>query len=239
MRRLFTSASLAGLLTFVTFQAAAVATPTYEITLQPIFVSGSTADSTRLATDLQYAAAIFGQLSVAVMSLPVIYSSAPANMVDFTKYSYNSGGRADIIPIFFVSTIYSSGAYRGLSLGSQVWVADSQAWDTMAHELAHVLTGFYSAWQPDPNDSAHSLDSTNLLAGGGIRQTPSSLSSVGTVDKLTASQLLQMEQTGHLGLFVQAQDTVPEPATMGLMGGALLALSFGIRKSRKSVLKQS
>ncbi|MEO8026057.1 MAG: PEP-CTERM sorting domain-containing protein [Bryobacteraceae bacterium] len=94
--------------------------------------------------------------------------------------------------------------------------------DTIYHELGHNLG------LPHPDESAPGCTTfvqTQLMASGGCRTVPSNISQItpsGTLDVLAAGEIA----TAQASPFDQA---VPEPATFGLLGAALLGV-FAVRR---------
>lgn len=208
----------------------ASATTTYQFSIQPIIAAGTITDTTRLDLDSQFVTAIFAQGSIGVNVLPAIYDpTVPSDVTNFFAYNFDTHGRTDLLPVWFVHSII--GGVRGESIGTNIWVSDVRVNDTVAHELAHVLTAFNAVWEPDPQDPSHSLDPYNLLASGSIRYTPSALSDVGRIDQLQPVQITAMAQPGgHLTAF---DAPVPEPSQSGVCLVAVGVLVLRFRKPRK------
>ena len=165
-----------------------------------------------ISTDFTFTAEIFKRVGISVNVLSPIYSSS----VTSSGFNFTStvAVASNTIAAYFVDSIYSGG-YRGYALGSAVAVASVQAWDTLAHELAHVLTSYSAISDPNASDPAHSTDPYNLLAGGGIRYTPSSLGDLAYLDQITSSQLSAMLAS----VFMQSDVVTQPPATTSGTGG--------------------
>lgn len=212
------------------------------IEVQPVIVQGSSSDPI-IQGDISYAQAIFAQIGLNIEVFSTLQSAtAPATMdlsnsSNLLSYINDPTWRPfPILTAFYVSSIVdppSVGLIRGVSYsftnGVQnfyaIGISSQHAPDTLAHEIAHILTNFYAWWQPNPSpDQAHSSDPNNLLAGGNIRNLPGGLGDVGTVD-----QIQPIQQTAIFDSpFVQA----PEPAVMILIGSGFAVI--GLIRRRKN-----
>ncbi len=224
------------------------------ITLDPIMV-GTGAD--RLANDILYTDAIYAQMALDVLFEPeqlvtsytgtaltrgtdMTITDTSDNLMTFLNDA--SWQEDPAITIWYVDHIYVSGQEaRGITFvgtdgvdyrfGIGVSLNPVQyAHDTLAHEVAHVLTWYEPAENficADPNvtagpggcvsgDPAHDATNTNLLAPGSIRLVPGSISQIegqgsGNRDTITASQrAFMLTHTDFI--------TTPEPAGVVLFG---------------------
>jgi hypothetical protein len=212
------------------------------IEVQPVIVQGSSSDPI-IQNDISYAQAIFAQIGLNIEVFSTLFSSTASTTMDLTNtanlasYITDSTWRPfPILTVFYVGSIVNPpapGLIRGVSYeltsGVQefyaIGISSIHVNDTLAHEIAHVLTHFNAFWQPNPSpDEAHSSDPNNLLAGGNIRNLPNSFADIGTVD-----QLKPIQQTAILDSpFVQA----PEPAVMVLIGSGFAAIGLLRRRRR-------
>ncbi len=211
------------------------------LTIQPI-LAGTLANPD-LSQDLLFANEIFAQAGITIHALPTVTNSALPNNLDTTHTAYmtflNSWHPPDssTLPVWFVGTINSSSAYLGTSYcylqPCGVWVANSASLpgflepDTLAHEIAHILTGFNAITNPIPNDPSHSSDPFNLLATGSNRHIPASISDINPdglrYDQITALQTAVMDGNGFLVTELGGQ--VPEPgSTIPMILPSLLML---------------
>ncbi|MDP2430520.1 MAG: hypothetical protein Q8O33_00645 [Pseudomonadota bacterium] len=150
--------------------------------------------------------------------------------------TYGGGPSFTSIDLFLVQTITtaSGGAYGEgwLGMGGLVMaMQDIMSFngglgriDTLAHELGHNF-----GLQPNSLGGVgwHSTDPNNLMASGGIRRVPTTLSDISPIglgyDQLTLAQVNNARQSSLLSNV--AYDTIPEPASSALFVIALLALS--------------
>ena len=158
------------------------------LVIQPVIAGSLGVATPDIARDLLFATAIYGQVSIDVSLLPTDFDASLAtNFVENTAgilpfVTSSTYEFAPILTVFYVATINGSTSNRGTStcFGGRcaVWIANSAANDTFAHELAHILTGFQALWDENPSDPSHSTDPTNLLAPGSIRNVPSSTADI-------------------------------------------------------------
>lgn len=150
--------------------------------------------------------------------------------------AYGGGPSLTSIDLFLVGTITTAhgGAYGEgwLGMGGLVMaMQDIMSFngglgriDTLAHELGHNF-----GLQPSSLGGVdwHSTDPNNLMASGGIRRVPATLSDISPnglgYDQLTLAQVTSARQSTLLRDV--AHDTIPEPASSALFAIALLALS--------------
>jgi hypothetical protein len=209
--------------------------------IQPVIVQNATTTEA-VVNDLLYASTIFQQIGIGIVSRPTLTSSTlPLNMaltvVGVNQFLTDSTwADVPVLTVWYVATIDNNPFIRGVAFELEyvggffrtgIGAAASRANDTVAHEIAHVLAGYQAIHQPDPNDDGHSLDPNNLLASGGIRNVPTSLSAIngqgGQLSQITASQAAVMYGSDFL-------TEVPEPAQAGLV--ALGLMVFGIAQRR-------
>ena len=112
---------------------------------------------------------------------------------------------------------------------SKAGISSARANDTLAHEIAHVLTNYNAIQNPDPADPAHSLDAWNLLAAGSSRILPDGppipQSEIGIDrDIITPGQAVMFNSGAIQG--------VPEPSVLVLtFSGLALAGSRRLRRA--------
>jgi hypothetical protein len=213
------------------------------LTIQPI-LAGSSADP-NLPQDLLFANAIYAQAGIIINPLLVLTNSALSDNLATTFTGYTSflntwtPPDSTTLPVWFVGTINSSSAYLGTSFcylsACGVWVANSASLpatlqpDVLAHEIAHLLTGFNAITSPISGDPAHSSDPFNLLATGGARHIPTSIADISPdglrYDQITLAQSVAMEANSFL------VDELPEPATPTLFVSGLLML-VAVRRAK-------
>lgn len=212
------------------------------IVVQPV-VAGATGLATpNLSRDLLFASAIYAQASIDIEFLPTeTAASLSSNLVEndtgvlpfVTSPAYVD---APELTVFYVATIDSDAANRGAStcFGTlcAVWVANSAANDTLAHEVGHILTDFLALWDPNSSDPAHSTDPTNLLASGDIRDIPSTVTDITSpasqFDRIAPVQAAAMVASEY------SQSEVPEPdsASFIILGALLMLGVFRINTPR-------
>ena len=106
--------------------------------------------------------------------------------------------------------------------------------DTIAHELGHNL-GLVADGAPeeDPNSPNHSIYPNELMASGGIRQTPTSAANIapnGTgLDYIPANEVATARQSSLL----VSVTPVPEPGEWAMMGLGL-TITAGVARRRKT-----
>jgi hypothetical protein len=221
------------------------------ITVQPVF-AGTTVP-TDIARDELFARTIYAQISIDINFLaPLTSSSVPNTLEDQTAGGFfNSAGfdvylkdsswqAAPILTVWYVTSM-TSGAVgesicQSVVVGAGVenrcgaWVASvpNPNNDTVAHELTHVLTGFYAAWQV-ASDLMHSTDPYNILAPGNIRHIPSTIADINPnglqFDRIEPIQVSNGITGGILGSgFVQA---VPEAGSLFTAAAGLVLVLIG------------
>jgi hypothetical protein len=211
------------------------------LVIQPVIAGTVGIATPDIQRDLLFAAAIYSQVSLDISFLPTETAvSLSTNLVenDASVLPYVTSptyALAPVLTVFYVATINSDPSNRGtstcLSILCAAWVANSAANDTLAHELAHILTNFQGLWDQSPSDPPHSTDPTNLLASGGIRNVPATISditSAGSVfDRTAPIQDAAMLTSGYV------QSDAPEPGSL-IMGisGMLFLLSAWVLKRR-------
>lgn len=218
-----------GILALIIFLASMSSAHASEfIMIQPVIAGPLGAATPNISNDLLFTWNIFAQASIDVVFRPTLANtSLPANLTQddpgfltfFTDVTFQN---PPILTVWFVATIDSSADYRGSSYcyGSVcgVWVANSAVNDTLAHEMAHVLTDFYAYWYPRSGDISHSTDANNLLAYGQIRNGQ---------DLIEPIQVAAMFQSPYV-----QTEAVPEPATTSLLWCGILLILPACRRHR-------
>lgn len=218
---------------------------TFKVFLQPIEVrldDGSSAgaidpNSTAFGDLMDVAIKIWDQADIELSFLtPVTYNDSSFQDVTVTAFGgtwqslvENAGhgqhADANVINLWLVQHITADGgatqlAGRAEINGNGYVLSNSVNLDTVAHELGHNLLG-----DAQHNDFTDDPANKNLMAAGGVRVIPGSLSDIypdgaGT-DHLTGDQIT----TALNSPFVQDADYVPVPEPKGtiLLCGLLLA----------------
>ena len=205
------------------------------LTVQPVIVQSATSASA-IQNDLDFSEVIFSQIGLEVAFLPALSSATlPSNMVftaqGLAPYIFDSTWQPmPILTLFYVALIDSNPGIRGVSvtlellsgeLRTFVAAAPNRANDTVAHEIAHVLTDYFAYEQPIPGDPAHSGNPLNLLAPGSSRLLPQLLTDVqgngGNRSQITADQSQAM---------LASDFVVPEPGSAMLIVIGIGALAW-------------
>lgn len=225
---------------FLCFAGLAFAGTIPYVQLQPVIVQNSVTPAT-VANDVTYAQAIFAQIGLNLTvftpltsaTLPTTMDASNTASNNFTTYLADSTWQPyPVLTAWYVDSITPCCGIRGVSFEVTqgpyayfgIGVAASHAPDTLAHEIAHILTFFDSYWQPNVSDVAHSTDPNNLLASGSIRNLPSTLADIGTVDQIQPIQTQAIFDSP----FVQA----PEPVSVVLIGSGFAAV--GVLRRRRA-----
>jgi hypothetical protein len=207
------------------------------ITIQPIQVCNDTGLSCANAGQELFAEAgnkIWAQagLSLDFLSFATFNStlyqnldeSTTANFAGLTGAGHGQNANPLVIDMWFVHDI--SGAYgegwlgfNGIAIGDNVFSGGGRL-DTIAHELGHNLGLDHY------NTSDFAL---YLMAAGGVRTTPGSLSQI-TPDGLGTDRLSSAEIATALRSRFVLESAVPEPGTMALTFTVLALLAgFGVK----------
>jgi hypothetical protein len=240
----------AALLACLVYGGAAQATPIeYSLTVKVVDVcddGGANCASQGPSGDnffASYVNKIWAQAGIAVNFLTPTYlwDSTYLSIDDKASnsfYALSGGGSTTAVTMWLVHSV--SGAYGeswlgrgGLVIGMDDVMGYSTTGrvDTIAHELGHNLGLVAASIGGDSgahDDSNHSY----LMASGGVRNVPQTLTDVcpdgACFDLLPQSQIALARSSG---LLQAATAQVPEPGSLLLLAGGLLAIGFTRRRS--------
>lgn len=185
---------------------------------------------------------IFAQIGLDVDFLSVLTSNdLPGDMPSegsfSTFLSHATWQAAPTLTLWYIDTIGASAGIRGIAFWETIsggtrygiGAADSRAFDTVAHEIAHILTDGLAIHMPG-SDEAHSTDPLNLLASGSIRSLPASLEDVNGNPDAGVDQLSQAQGTAILGNQFIQDDGIPEPGTWVMMMSGIALVAVRVRR---------
>jgi hypothetical protein len=155
--------------------------------------------------------------------------------------AYGTHGPSDTtVDLFLVHTITSAYGVAWLGDGGMAQAMDSilsypnpaglGRIDTFAHELGHNL-GNVENGAPESDGDGHSTNPMELMAGGGIRNVPSTMADIypsgSGWDQLSAYQIDLSRQSSLL-----SDIDVPEPVSLGLAALGFLIVGMALRRRR-------
>lgn len=224
------------------------------LVVQPVIVGGAIDANTLTGRDELFATAIFQQAPIQLVfqnaiSVPAGSGSGqlPSTLQDVTSlgfpnpdafntyFSSPSFQNIPVLTVWYVAGIASGKVGVSSPSGCVLcasWIAGpAENPDTLAHEIAHILTDGVAYYLPSSSDPSLSTDPHNLLAAGN-RILPGSLADI--YPNGPADQIVNPTQTTPMlaSRFIQQSVVVPEPATVLLILSALLALG-GLRAQSK------